>query len=88
MVRVAGFYNLARLLVRSGINIKEGLDLAQDGLNKFPDNVSLLWVKGVAMNKLGKHNEALDILDEVNAKYSGYLRLLQNDILEAKEAVT
>ena len=40
------------------------------------------------MNKLGKHNEALDILDEVNAKYSGYLRSLQNDILEAKEAVT
>ncbi len=80
--------DLARLLVRSGIGIKEGLKLAQEGLNKFPDNISLLWVKGVALNKLGKHHEALDILEEVDSKYSGYLRLLQNDILEAKKAVS
>ncbi len=77
--------DLARLLVRSGINIEEGFELACKGLSRFPDNISLMWVKGVALNKLGRHHEALEILEEVDSKYSGYLRLLRNDINEAKK---
>jgi len=43
------------------INVEEGLELAQKGLKKYPDSRFLLWMKGLALHKSGKHEEALKI---------------------------
>ncbi len=79
--------NLAEVLIRSGINIKEGLELSQNGLKKYPDNYFLLWMKGLALHKSGKHDEALKILKEVDGKATGYLKDLKRDIKEVEKAV-
>lgn len=78
--------NLAWVLIRSGINIEEGLELSQKGLNKDPDNYFFLWMKGLALNKSGKHEEALEILKKADEKYMGYLKDLEDDIKEVEKA--
>jgi TolB-like protein/Tfp pilus assembly protein PilF len=79
--------NLAWVSIRSGINIEEGLELSQKGLSKDPDSYFLLWMKGLALHKSGKNEEALEILQEANEKYMGYLRDLKDDIKEVEQAV-
>ncbi len=83
----ARIYNLSRILIRSGININEGLELAMKGLERAPDDLDLLWMKGLALHKLGKHEEALLILKEVFEKWTGYSNDLENDLKEAEQAV-
>jgi tetratricopeptide (TPR) repeat protein len=79
--------NLSWILIRSGINIKEGLELAEKGLKKEPDRQFLLWMKGLALHKSGKHEEALIFLKEADEKTIGYLIELETDIKEAEQAV-
>jgi len=83
----ARIYNLSWILIRSGINIKEGLELAEKGLKINPDNRDLLWMKGLALHKLGKHDEALIILKEVDEKIIGYINELEKDIKEVEQAI-
>ena len=79
--------NLAWLLIRSGINIEEGLELSDKGLNKYPDNINLLWMKGLALYKSGKYDEGLAILKEADKRYMGYLKDFKDDINNAQQAV-
>ena len=83
----ARIYNLSRILIRSGININEGLELAMKGLERAPDDLDLLWMKGLALHKLGKHEAALLILKEVFEKRTGYSNNLEKDIKEVEQAV-
>ena len=79
--------NLTWVLIRSGINIEEGLELSQKGLKKDPDSDFLLWMKGLALHKLGKHEEALKILKEADEKCIGYNKDLKEDIKEVEQTV-
>jgi len=79
--------NLSWILIRSGININEGLELAKKGLKINPDSNFLLWMKGLALHKSGKHEEALIFLKEANEKSFGYLKELKEDIKEVEQAL-
>jgi TolB-like protein len=79
--------NLIWVLVRAGINVTEGLELSQKCLIKYPDNNFLLWMKGLALYKSGKYEEALAILKETDEKYMGYLKDLKDDLKRAEQAV-
>ena len=78
--------DLAWLLVRSGINTEEGLELSQKGLKKYPDNSFLLWIKGLALHKSGRHEEALEILKEADERWIGYNKDLKKDINEVERS--
>jgi TolB-like protein len=75
--------NLIQALLRSGINVREGLELAQKNLSKYPDNNFFLWMKGLGYYKSGKYQEALVILKEADDNYMGYLKDLKDDIKKA-----
>lgn len=79
--------NLSWILIRSEINIKEGLELAEKGLKTEPDRQFLLWMKGLALHELGKHEEALIYLKEADEKSLGYLNELKKDIKEVEQAL-
>ncbi|MBN2863320.1 MAG: hypothetical protein JXN62_09180 [Bacteroidales bacterium] len=79
--------NLSWILIRSGINIEEGLELVERGLKTEPDRESLLTMKGLALHKLGKHEEALIILKEVYEKSTGYNNELEKDIKEVEQTL-
>lgn len=79
--------NMALLLIKSEINIKEGLELSQKGLKLNPNDPMLLWAKGLALHKSGKHEEALEILKDADQKYSGYIKYLKKDLFEVEKAV-
>jgi TolB-like protein len=79
--------NLTWVLIRSGINIEEGLELSQKGIEKYPDSPFLLYMKGLALHKSGKHEEALRILIEADEKYMGSRKDLKEDIKEVEQAI-
>lgn len=79
--------NLSWVLIRSGINVEEGLALSEKGLEKRPDSMRFLWLKGLALHKLGKHEEALAILKEADEISRSYQGTLQNDIQEVEQAL-
>ncbi len=79
--------NLSWILIRSGINIDEGLELAEKGLKTDPGSLASLWRKGLALHKLGKHEEALLILEEVFEKWTGYNNQLEKDIKEVEQSL-
>lgn len=83
----ARIYNLSHILIRSGININEGLELALKGLEIVPADLDLLWMKGLALHKLGSHEKALIILKEVFEKRTDYSNNLEKDIKEVEQAV-
>ena len=80
--------NLIWVLIRSGINVREGLELAQRNLIKYPDNNFLLWMKGLALYKSGRYEEALVILKDTDEKYMGYLKDLKDDLKKAEQAIS
>jgi tetratricopeptide (TPR) repeat protein len=80
--------NLSNVLIRAEINIEEGLALAQKGLEKNPESTGSLWRKGLALHKLGKHEEALALLKEVDECLIGYNIWLQDDIKEVEKAIS
>ena len=79
---------LARVLIESEINIEEGLALSEKGLNIFSDDWQLLKWKGLAFHKLGKHEEALTILNKADEMTIGYDRLLAGYLQEVEQAIS
>ncbi len=79
---------LARVLIESEINIEEGLALSEKGLNIFSDDGQLLKWKGLAFHKLGKHEEALTILNKADEMTIGYDRLLAGYLQEVEQAIS
>ena len=78
---------LARVLIESESNIEEGLALSEKGLNKSPDDLQLLRLKGLALDKLGNHEEALAIFHKADEMRIAYDWLLAGYIQEAKQAL-
>jgi len=56
--------NLARFLIDTDRNLKEGLELVEIALQLTPDDYELLDTKGWGLYKLNKYNEAFDILQK------------------------
>ena len=85
--------NLSRLqdlvwsLIRFEINIEEGLKLCQKVLDEHPDLTWCLWMKGLALHKLGNHSEGLVLMKEADEKYNAYFKYLKDDIQEAEKAI-
>jgi TolB-like protein len=79
--------NLIWVLVRAGINVREGLELSQRSLIKYPDNIFFLWMRGLALYKSGRYEEALVDLKAFDERYMGYLKDLKDDISKAEQSV-
>lgn len=56
--------NLAYFLIDNDRNLKEGLSLADSALKFKPDSYNFLYTKGWGLYKMGKLQEALDILQK------------------------
>jgi TolB-like protein/Tfp pilus assembly protein PilF len=84
---LARINNLAEILIRSGINISEGLKLSEQGIKKFPESIFLQWIKAVALHKSGRNDEALAILREVDQNFIGYNKVLTKDMKEVELAI-
>jgi tetratricopeptide (TPR) repeat protein len=54
--------DLAAFLIFRDINIEEGMELVQKGLEIQQDNSFLLWCKGLAYYKQGRYEEAVQLL--------------------------
>jgi AraC-like DNA-binding protein/Tfp pilus assembly protein PilF/TolB-like protein len=67
--------NLAYFLIDTERNTSEGLALADAALSLEPDDYNLQDTKGWALNKQGKHQEALEVLQkswDLRRQYSVY----------------
>ena len=82
--------DLAALLIAKDLDISAGLELIDKALELSPDHYEYLDTKGWALNKLGKYQEALEILQKSwdlrmkNAVYSHHAFL---NLEAAKKAV-
>ncbi len=66
---------LGWLLIETERNINEGLELVDKALALIPDNYEFMDTKGVGLYKIGKYQEALEILQkswDLRMKYSIY----------------
>jgi hypothetical protein len=84
------YYSLLMFIecqLRSNVNIDECLRLSEYGLEKRSEWTRFLWWKGLALHKLGKHEEALPILLKVVEEWPSYNRHLQIDIQDVRQAL-
>lgn len=49
---------------------EEALDLYEKGLERYPDDLKLMYRKAAALNKLARHQEALDVCDQILVRKS------------------
>jgi len=80
-----GLAMLTRILVKFDIDIEEGLALSELGLLKNPESASFRFHKGVALYKMGRHEEALIVLKEADEKRIGYNRHLEEYIKDVEK---
>ena len=84
-----GINNLAYFLIDNDRDKNEGLDLVEKALLLSPDNYSLLDTKGLGLYKLGKFQEALEILQnswDLRMKNAIYSHKAYLHLEEAKKA--
>ncbi|MBN2632470.1 MAG: hypothetical protein JXR66_02865, partial [Bacteroidales bacterium] len=79
--------DLAWSLIRFNINPEEGLKMTEEVLENYPDLAWWIWMKGLALHRLGYHAEGLELLKQADEKYNTYNIELKNDIKEAEKAV-
>ncbi len=80
-------YYLARLLINNDINVDEGMELIQKGLELYPDNHGFLPAKGWGCYKQGKFEEALQILRKAEEKWASFHYELHQHIQEVEQAL-
>jgi tetratricopeptide (TPR) repeat protein len=80
-------FSLAQLLINNDINIEEGMELVQKGLNIQPDNSFLLWAKGRGLYKQGNYEEAVQLLKSVQEKFVSFQYELNQHLQEAEQAL-
>ena len=81
---------LAFFLIDKDRNINEGIELADKVLNRNPDAITSLHIKGWALYKQGKYMEALELLQkswDLRMKNSIYNHSAYLHLEEAKKAV-
>ena len=85
--RFISLYMLIECQLKSNINIEECFRLSELGLEKQSESLWFLRAKGLSLHKLGRHEEALAILRDVEEKWPGYYKDLQKDIQEVERAL-
>ena len=85
--RFWSLYMLIDCQLKSNMNIEECLRLSEIGLIKKPESRTFLWCKGLALHKMGRHEEALALLREVEDGMFGMIKKLQKDIREIERAL-
>lgn len=80
--------SLAYLLIDREMNIKEGLDLAAEGLKIKPDDHGLLHTLGWGLAKTGRYTEALEILNKSWDLRPQYSHSLVQHIGQVQEQVS
>jgi tetratricopeptide (TPR) repeat protein len=80
------FY-LARFLIMYNINVDEGMELVQKGLEIDPDNPYLLAIKGLGYYKQGKYKEALEIYRRADKIDEGFNYEINQFVIEAEQAI-
>jgi len=81
-------YGLSRFLIKFNINVDEGMELVQKGLEINPDNPYLLAVKGLGYYKQGKYEEALEIYRRADKIDEGFNYEINQYIIEAEQAIS
>ena len=79
--------NLAYFLIDKDRNINEGMELVNKALELIPDNYSYLHCKGWGLNKQGKYEEALKLLEKSWELKPVYDHDLYLHIQEVKKAI-
>jgi tetratricopeptide (TPR) repeat protein len=78
---------LARFLIKYNINIDEGMELVQKGLEIDPDQPDLLALKGLGYYQQGKYEEALEIYRRADKIDEGFNYEINQYIIEAEQAI-
>jgi len=79
--------NLGAFLIKYNRGIEEGMGLVNNALKISPDNVFILWSKGLGYYKLGNYQEALNILQRAKNNWSEINFELDKDIQSVKDAI-
>jgi len=77
---------LAQFLINNNINVDEGMELVQKGLEIQQDNSLLLWCKGLGYYKQGRYEEAVQLLRKIN-ELPGFISILCQQLKEAEQAL-
>jgi TolB-like protein len=78
---------LARFLIINDVNVDEGMELVNKGLDIQPDKRGLLMVKGIGYYKQGKNEEAVQLLSRLWEESIGSLTDLYHYLQDAKQAL-
>ena len=78
---------LARFLIFNDINIDEGMELVNKGLEIVPEGPNLLNTKAWRLYKQGKYEESVQILSELWDKSTEFNTPLYNQLQEAKQVL-
>jgi tetratricopeptide (TPR) repeat protein len=79
--------NLAGVLIRGNINIEEGLKMCEEVLAEYPGLTFWIHMKGLALYKLGRNQEALEILKEADKRTPGYNPEVSKEIMAVEKAI-
>lgn len=79
--------NFARFLVENDIDVEEGLQFTEKILDIYPQHWPSLEIKGWALYKLGKHEEALSVLNDAWEHKTVYSHNLYLHIQEVEKAL-
>jgi tetratricopeptide (TPR) repeat protein len=80
-------YQLAYHLINYDINVDEGMELIEKGLEQYPENPDLIQVKGWGFYKQGKPEEAMQLLKKAEEKNIVFNRRLYQQIQEVEQAI-
>jgi tetratricopeptide (TPR) repeat protein len=80
-------YQLAYHLINYDINIDEGMELIQKGLEQYPEDAGLMQVKGWCYYKQGKLEESIQLLKRAEEKNIVFNRRLYLQIQEVEQAI-
>lgn len=79
---------LARTLIEGELDPGEGLDLINALLDSSPEDLDLLYSRAYALHKLGRHQEALELLEMNHANSFDSYKTRERYLQEVREAIS
>jgi tetratricopeptide (TPR) repeat protein len=80
-------YQLARFLIVNNINVEEGMELVNKGLEIRPDYLGFIMIKGIGYYKLGNYEEAVQLLGGFWKEYFYFSTHYYHYLQDAKQAL-
>ena len=78
---------LAYFLIKNNINVNEGMELIDKGLEIQPEVRELLWIKGLGYYKLGKYEEAVNLISRAWESWPEFNIDVYQNLQDAKQAL-